>query len=103
MIGPLEWWLGAEREGNRAHAACLDRRTEERYPLALRPRVRFMIKPSFTNHNAAVADISPHGIALVVLKALPEGTVIAIDMQGIDPDQSAVRIAIVKYVTPLLG
>ena len=103
MIEPLEWWLGAEGGSNRAHAACLDRRAEERYPLALRPRVRFTIKPSFANHPAAVADISPHGIALVVLKALPQGAVIAIDMPGIEPDRSVVRIASVKYVTPLLG
>jgi len=101
MIEPLGWWLGAAN--NRAQAECLDRRSEERYPLALRPRVRFMIKPSFANHSAAVADISPHGIALVVLKAVPQGAVIAIDMPGIEPGRSVVRIGTVKYVTPLLG
>src|SRR5262249_61629151 len=100
MIEPLEWWLGTKRESSRA---CLDRRAEERYPLVLRPRVRFLIKPSFANHSAAVADISPHGIALVVLKPVPEGAVIAIHMPGIEPELSVIRIGIVRYVTPLLG
>jgi hypothetical protein len=103
MIEPLEWWLGAETESNQAQVSALDRRAEVRYPLALRPRVRFMIKPSFANHSAAVADISPHGIALVVLRSVPDGAVIAIDMPGIEPDRSVTRIGIVKYVTPLLG
>jgi hypothetical protein len=107
MIEPLEWWLGATRESNPAESnpaqASLDRRAEQRYPLALRPRVRFMVKPSFTNHSAAVADISAHGIALVILKAVPKGAVIAIDMPGIDPDLTVVRLATVKYVAPLLG
>jgi hypothetical protein len=103
MIEPLGWWLGTRRESSRARQAWLDRRAEERYPLVLRPRVRFLIKPSFANHSAAVADISPHGIALVVLKPVPEGAVIAIHMPGIEPELSVIRIGIVRYVTPLLG
>jgi hypothetical protein len=103
MIQPLEWWLRAARESNRTQAQVLDRRAEERYPLALRPRVRFTIKPSFENHSAAVADISPHGIGLVVCRAVPTGATIAIDMPGIELERSVVRIGIVKYVAPLLG
>jgi PilZ domain len=103
MTGPFDWWLGGERESDRELTTALDRRSEERYPLALRPRVRFMVKPSFENYCAAVADISPHGLALVICKAVPEGAIIAIDMPGIELDRSVVRIGTVKYVAPLVG
>ncbi len=78
-----------------------ERRVRDRYLFGRHPSVQFIVKPTFRAQRAAIRDLSPTGVGLILGRLLEPQTVVAIQMRSMTANQAWIGTACVRHVTRL--
>lgn len=76
-----------------------NRRVIDRHRFCRSRPVEYLVKPSFQSRRAAIHDISPGGVGLMLNRAHQLETVLAILIQSRTADQTWIELARVCHVT----
>ena len=83
--------------------AVTDRRGCPRYRCHPSPVVRFVVRPFFRTHRAALRDVSATGAGLMVWLPLHPGAVLLLQLPGPGEGETHTRLARVCRVLPQAG
>ena len=83
--------------------AGTDRRGCPRYHCHPSPVVRFVVRPFFRTHRAALRDVSVTGAGLIVWLPLQPGAILLVQLPGPGEGETYTRLASVCRVLPQAG